>query len=129
MSHDDQGARAPIDRIAVGVAVIAIVAAVLAMWIAPLSSSFWLDETGTIWGIRGTLGESLATDRGFDQLPQGSAQRRQHHQDEQHGHNGEAARAAGEAAGHNGRLSTCTAWYSDTDSPLRVRVIWRLASA
>src|SRR5581483_1145365 len=34
--------------------------AVYRFWIAPLTSSFWLDETGTLWAIRNGPGPMLA---------------------------------------------------------------------
>src|SRR4029453_16846008 len=32
-------------------------------WVAPIGSSLWLDEMGTVWAIRGTLRETI--DRAF----------------------------------------------------------------
>ncbi|MBV8907213.1 MAG: glycosyltransferase family 39 protein, partial [Acidobacteriia bacterium] len=37
-----------------------LAAAVIRLWILPLRSGFWLDETGTAWTIRGGAGEVIA---------------------------------------------------------------------
>ncbi len=37
-----------------------LLAAVVRFWLLPLRSGFWLDETGTAWAIRGTVGDVIA---------------------------------------------------------------------
>jgi mannosyltransferase len=46
-------------RVAQVVAAAAALALVLRTWLPPLSSSFWLDELGTVWLTRGSLAETL----------------------------------------------------------------------
>ena len=36
-----------------------VVFGIVALWLRPLGSSFWLDETGTVWLVNGSLGEAL----------------------------------------------------------------------
>src|SRR5438477_13109743 len=33
--------------------------AIVLFWVAPIGSSLWLDEAGTVWAIRGTLSETV----------------------------------------------------------------------
>lgn len=54
------------DRVDASAATITAVVLALAIgmfWVAPIASSLWLDETGTVWAIRGTLRETI--DRAF----------------------------------------------------------------
>ena len=54
------------DRVDASAATITAVVLALAIgmfWVAPIGSSLWLDEMGTVWAIRGTLRETI--DRAF----------------------------------------------------------------
>jgi mannosyltransferase len=50
----------PSESTAVWIALAIVVPVVAWLWLAPLTSSFWLDETFTIWAIRGSFEEMLA---------------------------------------------------------------------
>src|SRR5262245_49020387 len=52
-----------VDASAATVTAVVLVAAISIFWVAPIGSSLWLDEVGTVWAIRGTLRETI--DRAF----------------------------------------------------------------
>lgn len=67
--------RIPADPQAFQMAVKAIIlpaslAATAVFWVAPLRSSFWLDETGTVWAIHGSFAETVI--RAYDRPGQPS---------------------------------------------------------
>jgi mannosyltransferase len=49
-----------VEASAAAITAIIVVLAIGVNWVAPIGSSLWLDETGTVWAIRGTLRETIA---------------------------------------------------------------------
>jgi len=52
-----------LDRVevcATAITAIALALGICVFWLAPIRSSLWLDETGTVWAVRGTLPETVA---------------------------------------------------------------------
>ena len=55
--------RGRVDGSAATFTVVLLALAIGTFWMAPIGSSLWLDEMGTVWAIRGTLRETI--DRAF----------------------------------------------------------------
>src|SRR5262249_39976714 len=51
--------RDSVEASAAAITAIILVLAIGVYWVVPIGSSLWLDETGTVWAIRGTLRETI----------------------------------------------------------------------
>jgi hypothetical protein len=49
-----------VDASAAAITAVVLALAIGLFWVVPMRSSLWLDETGTVWAIRGTLRETIA---------------------------------------------------------------------